>query len=212
MEQMLLMIGFFLFAAVAAYALSAYVSAKPKPRSRPQFKPGQAVRIRTSDGMYRARFVGANDQGYLFSAPIQRDRYVPLRAGEKLTVEVASPAGMYRFRTEVLGRNSESREIQVALPESIHFEDRRQQKRVRGGERQVLVEEDSGWLADIAAQGVCITMDKPVRQGERIRVDLEGKEPAFAWVLECEPNTGPGKGKHRIRARFEEERLPALDS
>jgi hypothetical protein len=41
---------------------------------------------------------------------------------------------------------------------------------------------------------------------------VEGKEPAFAWVLDCEPNTGPGKGKHRIRARFEEEQSLHLNA
>ncbi len=204
MQELLILAGFFGFAVAAAYLLNRMVAAKPQRKASAQFLPGQPVRLRTEDGLYRARFVATRTNGLALSAPIQRDRYVPIRIGEWVKVEIPTSSGVHAFRSEVIARDVDAHEITVAMPAHIHFEDRRERRRTRGAGRAVRVEENDAWLADIADNGVCITLDRALKQGERVRVDLEGREPAFAWVLDCEPNTGSGKGKHRVRARFEE--------
>src|SRR4051794_19366593 len=84
-----------------AYALTAFARLA---RSVPSPIPNGQLRIRSGASMYRARFLGETRDGWTFTAPLQRDAYVPLRIGEALVIEAPSERGILRFRTVIIDR------------------------------------------------------------------------------------------------------------
>lgn len=155
--------------------------------------PGSCLRIKAAESFYRTRLCGISDQGWWIDAPLQRDAYVPLQAGEPITVEATTPEGVLRFRTFVTRRDPEGHRFLLEAPMSPQFQDRRDAKRQRT-EASAMIEGESVRVFDYSANGVRCEMVARVRRGERVLVELHGRE-IFGWTLE----TG-----RFLRIRFEE--------
>lgn len=197
-------LGYFVLAAAASMAFCWFVMRHASRWKAKWLEPGAMVRFRTGEAMYRTRFTSARKKGLAFAAPLQRDVYVPIPVGERVIVEAPSKEGVIVFRTHVIGRDVETREIVLAVPEVVHREERREGARQDGGFSPIQVEDREAWLVDVAPHGVKFTTNAEVRSGERIKVEMPSAEaPAFAWVLEAAPNHRHEKGSKVVRARWE---------
>jgi hypothetical protein len=188
-----------------AFALGLAVRAL---RRTPRPLPNGQLRIRSGASVYRARFLGETAQGWTFSAPLQRNAYVPLRVGEPLIIEAPSERGLLRFRTMLIDRCHDSATMVAQRPAQVHVEERRANRRLYDlKDAAVTVEGHRAELINISACGACVSLAHGLQPGERIRVDLPWREePCFAWVLDAERSLG----KAVARLRFEEEvEIPA---
>src|SRR5690242_6540551 len=75
-----------------------------RPRNATQLLPCSKVRLRTEAGVFRTNFLSLEKSGWVLSAPLSRDNYVPLREGEQVIVEASTPQGLLVFRTTVAER------------------------------------------------------------------------------------------------------------
>lgn len=98
----------------------------------PHPEPGCRVRVRSQDQVYRTRFEAVTPEGWVFSAPLSRDRYVPLRVGERLTIEAACERGLVLWRTEVVARAMDPHTFTVRKPEPARPQNRRREPRMPG--------------------------------------------------------------------------------
>lgn len=204
MSELLQIVGFFALAAAVSFAVSLILIRLFARRHRNILDPGCAVRLRTSDGVYRTRFTGPNQLGLVFAAPLQRDCYVPISVGAPVTVEAPGRRGVLLFRTKVAHRDAATHEIVLETPAKVFQEDRRQTKRCAHGQTAIEVEGAAAWLCDRSEIGLRFTTDRRLQSGERIRIDLPGDdEPIFGWVLHCGPNVDGGKGSYVVRVRLE---------
>lgn len=164
------------------------------------------VRIRATSGMYRSRFVGASRQGWILTAPLSRDHYVPLRIEETLTIEAPTEDGVYLFRTKIVERDEDSHQFTIKKPASVSRIDRRDEPRLRDlASLTIHCEGLEAWVVDLSPGGAKVCAKIPRCRGERVRLDLPWLEdPVFAWVLDVAPaNVDGGKGVE-MRMRFEQ--------
>src|SRR5512141_887054 len=92
-------IAVFAGAALLAFAFHRWPFKRAKRLELPE---GAVVKLRGRKGMYRSRLIAPSEAGWRIGAPLQRDSYVPLRPGESITVEAATPKGLISFRSQVL--------------------------------------------------------------------------------------------------------------
>lgn len=175
----------------------------------PKIEPNTSCRIVGPGGVYRCYFVGEGKDGLTFSAPLQRDHYVPIRAGEILTIQIAAGDGVLTFRSTVSGRSRDTHEFTVFQPTRFRHHDRRTEGRdiaVRG--RQVEVNGNLGELVNISPSGARVVTTDRIASGERIAVRLQHElEPMLGWALESTASS-LGKSQARsVRVRFDAPRL-----
>jgi hypothetical protein len=159
------------------------------------------LQLRASSGMYRSRFVGENTVGWIISAPLCRDAYVPIRVGEMLTAWLPTSEGLRSFKSEVLLRDSSTHELTIQKPVSMQAVERRQSPRKTSfSNAAVSVEGEDGLLVDISEGGARVSAKNRITKGERVRLDLPTLGTVFGWTLESKPaNDG-----YEIRVRFEQ--------
>lgn len=174
-----------------------------KLRPKPTLPENALLRIKSPSGLYRARYLGTSKEGFLLSAPMQRDRHVPLRVGEDLVIEASAPGGALLFRSRVVARQTDPHALVVALPKKIHRIERRETPRSRDAEGELVrVENARAWIIDLSPEGIRCECDALVAKGERVRIDFPGEsDPAYGWVLDVMPS---GDGRTIARMRFEE--------
>jgi hypothetical protein len=168
--------------------------------------PDSAVRLRGPEAMYRAYFVGGDRSVWRVTAPLSRDRFVPLRSGEKLVLEAPSSQGALLYKTVVVGRDPETHEILLKKADPVLPVERREDPRLEGCRgREVLLEQGPATLLDLSSCGARLFTQEQVARGERVRLDLEWlDEPIFGWVLESQTLVHEGLTGREVRMRFEE--------
>ncbi|MBX3117709.1 MAG: flagellar brake protein [Fimbriimonadaceae bacterium] len=164
---------------------------------------GGTMRLRTVSGIYRARFLRETPEGWVFSAPIKRDVYVPLREGEAVTAECPTEHGVLLFRTHVISRENETHELILEKPKQANAHERRSQKRLRLNGISLTVEAIEGNLLDISEGGAKAVLPRRFANGDRVAVQLPWAEsPTYAAVLETQVEDG--RGMYSTRLVFEE--------
>ncbi len=172
-------------------------------RKLPALAPGTVLRLRAGSGMYRTRIVEDSSAHWIIEAPVQRDRYVPLRPQEPVTVEATTDSGLLRFRTEVCGRDVETRRIRIEKPRDWFCVNRRgEERRSDLEDMPVYVESRDARLVDLSCSGARVIANGSLARGERLRLDLPwSSTPVFAWALDVQPSPD---GSCEVRVRFEE--------
>lgn len=171
---------------------------------------GSPVRLKTDGDVYRTRYLGSIAGKLCFAAPLSRDRLVPLRVGEPVTVEAPAPQGVILFRSAIVERDSGAGTLTLEAPEFSSVLDRREGPR-RQLSAAIEVESHAAALVDVSERGLRFRSSESHTKGERIAVCLPGQSvPAAAWVIEHV--TLDGRALAEYRALFEEPAdLGALD-
>ncbi|MBS1706213.1 MAG: flagellar brake domain-containing protein [Armatimonadetes bacterium] len=193
----------FMGALAAGYAVTVLKLSK-KRHALDQVEHDAPVRMKSECGMYRARFLGAQGKNLLFSSPILRDAYVPLRVGLSLTIEIPRPKGVIIFRTQVIHRDPVTHTFVVARPSDPMVLDRREEPRSeRFAGTQVSLNEEWGELMDLSVNGARFQTFFPFSAGDVIKVHI----PLFhacvlGWVLDASPIDIGARTGTMIRVRF----------
>lgn len=167
--------------------------------------PDTAVRIRSTMGMHRSRFVAEEAAGWLFTAPIGRDHYVPLRVGEPLTIESVHESGLILYRSTVAERRMDPHVIVAHRPFSVSRVERRTDNRRKDVAGAVVgVDGAEGVLRDLSAHGAKVKVAYGRTPGERVRLDFPWRaEPVFACVLDLDSDSRSAPAWSEIRVVFE---------
>ena len=207
MNEIIQLSGFFAltFAACfgAAYAWTAWTRKSRKPLSP---EVNTTIRFGSGRAMYRSNFVAETAKGWLLSAPIQREHYVPIRIGEEIRAEVTTSKGVLFFRSEVLERSTHPWRLLIRAPARYELRERRSQPRRRDLEGlRAGLDGHAAVLMDLSDLGARVTASVAPERGERLRLDLPWLEaPCFAYVLEVAPPRDPAATGTELRLRFEE--------
>ena len=173
-------------------------------RSNLRLEPGTTVQFRTATGLYRSRFLGAGRDGWQFSAPLQRDSFVPLRVGEPMTVQATGAGGVLSFRSRVIDRQMTTHDFMLAPPERVVRTERRATKRVPCQGATGEIEGRPAFFTDLSRTGARLECQTAAERGERVSIRTPGGEVAPAWVLEALPVGERGSGLVALRLVFEE--------
>lgn len=185
------------FSALLAYFL---VGRRRKPLPKPDLNA--TLRLRGTGGVYRSKLLEIDEDAWTISCPLSRNNYVPLRVGDKLTVEAPLPNGVMVFRTEVCGRDDEQHHTYLTQPENANVTDRRQSKR-RKVRMEAELEGDSAQIIDVAPLGARIVTNRACHIGERVRIRV-GEALIYGWVLDFWPARMTETYRESVRVRFEE--------
>ena len=215
MSDLLALCGSFvaLFCAAILVACAFTRLATMGKRRLPPLDAHTPMRLSTLSGVYRARLVTADANGLVLTAPLQRDHYVPIRPGERVSVEAPVPNGVVLFRTTVTERRSEPHEVCLASPKEVHFSDRRHEARdKRWAGFKITLNGHRAELLDVSPHGAKVLCETRVATGELCLLTLpQPLGQARGWALECTPAAfGTSQGTV-IRFRFYEAlKLPEL--
>ena len=173
---------------------------------RPWVPPANAkMRVRTADAIYRCRFVGEGTDGWAFSAPLQRDNYVPLNVGQTVSCEVTTDLGVVVFEARVKGRRTDPPAIVIVPPRDVRNLNRRNdERRPVDGKNEIMVDGVPGSLLDLSRGGAKLRMRRAPVRGARVGFTLPGGESIPADVLESEPSLGGAIVRLRFLADIDE--------
>ena len=167
-------------------------------------EPNAKMRVRTGSAVYRCRFVGETSGGWAFSAPLQRDAYVPMEVGQTVSCEVTTTAGVMIFETRVRGRRADpvtGAAILLSPPRQVRALDRREdERRPVEGRSEVTVDGNVGTLVDLSSSGAKIRIRRAPAKGASVRVLLPSGERREAFVIDSETAAGSAI----VRVRFED--------
>ena len=201
MLQWIQLCGYFAIVFALSVGTSYFLTSLKVRRKQGTPIENAVLQIRASSGMYRSRFVGENTVGWIISAPLCRNAYVPIRVGEVLTAWLPTSEGLRSFKAEVLLRDSTTHELTIQKPETMHAVERRQSPRKTSfANALVSVEGEHAQLVDLSEGGARVAAKNRISKGERVRLDLPALGPVFGWTLESKP---AAEG-YEIRVRFEE--------
>jgi c-di-GMP-binding flagellar brake protein YcgR len=170
------------------------------------------MRLVGPGGAYRCHFVQHNGDQIEVSSPIQADRFVPIRVGEKLLVQVPSEDCMLSFSTVVVSRDSDKHQLVLKAPTTLRRIERRSERRSERlfGE-DVLFDGEMASLVDLSAAGACVVTRKRPNSGSRVRIVLpQSGLDAFGWALESSQAAFGIHQGYKVRVQFEEP-LAGLD-
>jgi len=198
------MVGWFSIV-FAASATVAYGIASTKRRAAPLPRIPTSVRIRARHGIYRAFLESIDKAGWLISAPLQRDVYVPLQPGEEIIVEAPTSSGVLLFRSVVTDRCSDAKHIMLETPRRSRYLDRREEPRnERVAGRCVQIDGHIAELVNLSLNGVCALVKGEITRGTRVRFWCpSSKEERYGWVLDSTADVLDGAPARRVRIRFE---------
>lgn len=173
-------------------------------------EPGVKVRARSHDQVYRTRFLSATPEGWVLAAPLSRDRYVPLRIGEKLTIEAACDQGLVLWRTEVVARAMDPHTFTVRKPEPARPQNRRRECRMPGSPwPEATLDGRPVELLDVSPRGCRVLADTRLAIGALVRVRLGFCDLTFeAEVMSVERLFG----RERLGLRFASPILVPLEA
>jgi c-di-GMP-binding flagellar brake protein YcgR len=201
MVQIVELCGYFAIVFAVSIGASYLITSIRVKRKNAAPLPNTTLQIRTGSGLYRSKFIGDNASGWVISAPLSRDAYVPLRVGEAITVLGPTESGLKHFHTEILLRDSETHELTIKIPEKMSTVERRQSFRVdKFLTPNAVVEGQPATLLDLSEGGARVVIREQIKRGERTALELPGNDKMFAWVVDSSP-ANPG---YVIRLRFEE--------
>jgi c-di-GMP-binding flagellar brake protein YcgR len=153
--------------------------------------------------MYRAKLVAIETDGWRVTSPLRRNHYVPLKVGDRLTVEAPVTNGVYLFKTEVISISEEDHELTIAPPESGAVPlNRREEPRLEHPEI-VRMDGAPAQLVNLSAHGARLRTHLRYQRGDRARLDLGGSI-IYGWVLDVWPTKLGDAFQEEVRVRFEE--------
>lgn len=179
--------------------------ASQRRRSAPvQLAENATVRMVGSGGVYRCHYLRESRRGLVFSAPIQRDRYVPIREGESMVIQAPQDSSLLTFRTTVLERDAETHEFILARPVSIRNIDRRTEERdtsIDGA--PAVMNGTAATIVNLSAGGAKVITTDEIDPGDQVRLELpNGLGEAYGWALDT---TASNRGRipaRAVRIRF----------
>lgn len=188
---------------LVSYVIASYFSDR---KHRVEIAEGTAVRLVGPGGAYRCHFMGFRDELLVFSSPIQADRYVPIRAGEKVYIQAPGKDCMLSFRTTVMERDNDAHELVLAAPDYVRRNERRTEERLKtlAGE-DALIDGELAQIVDVSVAGACLLSRRRPEPGERMRVLLPSSGiDAFGWALESTPSEMGTHQGYKVRIQFTE--------
>lgn len=206
MRELIEMVGLLAIVFGVSVAVS-YLFFNRRPR-KVQLIPlaeNTSVRMIGPGGAYRCYFLRQDHTGLIFSAPLQRDRYVPLRSGEMMMVQAATDSAVLTFRAAVVSRKADTHEFTLARPERVRHVERRAELRDTSYSGMIgRINGTSATLQNLSAGGACVVTASPVRAGDHVTLDLPmGLGEVQGWALESTA-TAQGRTLSRaVRIRFE---------
>lgn len=195
MEVVVYLVGACIVSAIGGYAFTSLVA-------RRRFAPptvGTTLRIRAHAGVYRSKLLALEGDFWRISVPLQRNHYVPLREGERITIEAPVKGGVYLFKTVVHRYDENRNELAFEVPPLTRPRERRSETR-RTRHEEVLLDDSPALLVDVSRNGAKLRVSRRVPLGERIKLRLpEGM--VVGWVIDVAPlRSGEGD---LLRVRFE---------
>lgn len=206
MMEALKTIGFFAlvcgFSMAVTYMVSSWRGRKREEVSLPE---GAKVRMVGPGGAYRSFYLRTEKCGLVFSAPLHKNCYVPLRPGDTVIVQCPYEGGIVTFSSKISERRAEPHELVVAKPEALRQVDRRSEPRdatCRGSEAGL--NGDKAAMVDLSAGGAKLLATQRVEPGETVRVDLPmGLGEAYGWALESAPAGYGDEWEWEVRVQFQ---------
>lgn len=200
-EILTLLVSFSAVFALGAIAAKAVVTLRSRSH-RDGCTPVEnaKVRMKTSTALYRCRLISHDRNSWVFTAPMQRDNYVPISVGEQVTCEVIANGGLIIFSSVVTSRKAIEGSIVVAAPKNIKLENRRDQSDRKEIDMAVVVAGKNGAVIDLSPGGARVKIQGFEREGNMVRVDLPSGESRGAIVVDS-------KNDHMgsvIRLKFDE--------
>ncbi len=205
MEQTLQLIGLFAVVFGVSMALSYLLTMGKKLRPvRLPIAPNTSCRIIGPGGDYRSYYLKSSKKGLVFSAPLHRDHFVPLREGESIMVQAPADNAIITFRTTIVKRDPETHEFLLANPDRIRRVDRRAEVRDTSLQGEaVSINQDYGTLVDLSAYGAKIVTAAEVTPGDTVRLELPFEYgTAYGWILEAIPAAAGCEQGHAVRIKF----------
>ncbi len=200
-EILLLLISFSAVFALGIIAARAWISLRTRAKGD-ELSPVEnaKVRMKTSTALYRCRLISRDHNGWVFTAPMQRDHFVPISVGEQITCEVIANGGLIVFSTIVISRRAIEGSIVVAAPKSVKLQNRRDQTDRKQVDMDVVVAGKNGAVIDLSPGGARVKIQGFEREGNMVRIDLPTGESRGATVVDS-------KNDHLgsvIRLKFDE--------
>jgi hypothetical protein len=188
---------------LVSYSIAVFMSAR---RHRFDIKSGATLRLVGPGGAYRCQFIERRKDALVVSSPIQADRFVPIRSGERIIVQVPSEQCVINFSTVVLSRDSDRHELVLKWPSTVRRIERRSEKRSEAlsGE-DALLDGEVASLIDLSAAGASLVTRKRPNPGDRVRVVLPSSGlDAYGWTLDSTHAPFGNTPGYKIRVQFEE--------
>jgi c-di-GMP-binding flagellar brake protein YcgR len=160
---------------------------------------GTTLRVRAHAGVYRSKLLALDGDFWRISVPLQRNHYVPLREGERITIEAPVKGGVYLFKTVVHRFDEDRNELVFEVPPLTAPRERRSEAR-RSRHEEVLIDDAPALLVDVSRHGAKLRVTRRIPLGDRIKLRLpEGM--VVGWVIDVAPlRSGEGD---LLRVRFE---------
>ena len=162
--------------------------------------PNAKVRMKTASSLYRCRLISSDRKGWTFTAPMQRDSYVPIPVGQEVTCEVIAQGGMLVFKSTVIARKAIEGFIVIAAPKSAKLENRRDKAERKEIDMAVVVAGKTGAVIDLSPGGAKVKIQGFEREGNQVLIDLPTGESRGATIVDS-------KNDHMgsvIRLKFDE--------
>lgn len=192
MQDFLKLVGSFTLVFALSYALTFMFTQFLKKR-HPELVPAEndKIRFKTSEGMFRCRYVREDVEGWHFSAPMQRDHYVPLAVGTELTCEAITQHGVLIFESTVINRRLDPARIVVTAPAEIKIIERRDRQRVTDmAEMDITIDGQKGKLIDRSSGGIKVVLGGFLKEGEAVEVNFPNGEFRHARVVATDRTRG----------------------
>lgn len=202
MQEILTLLAGFSAVFAAGYLAARLFSGGKSIFRKNDFEPVEnaKVRMKSASALYRCRLISHGPDGWVFSAPMQRDSYVPIPVGEVMTCEVIGKSGVMTFQTAVIARRSKEGVIVVSAPKNVNVQNRREGNRREGLPMEVMVGGKSGSVMDLSPGGARVKIKGFEKEGNSVRIDLPSGESRGATVVDAR-NDFEGSV---IRLRFDE--------
>ena len=207
MIEFLQMVGLLAVVFTVSMVVSYFLTAKN--RKQVTFVPlteNCRVRMVGPGGSYRCYFVRRTKKGLVFSAPLQRDRYVPVRVGESMMVQAPVADSLVTFRSSVISRDAETHEFVLETPTRIRQVDRRSERRDEQFSGSIIrLNGEPASLVDLSAGGAKVISNSAVLAGDSVAVELpDDFGLVYGWALETLPSATGTAVTREVRVRFEE--------
>lgn len=200
-EILLLLVSFSAVFALGLGLAKVYMVLRAKPR-KDSYTPVEnaKVRMKSATALYRCRLISHDSNTWTFTAPMQRDTYVPVPIGEEVTCEVVAKGGVLLFSSKVIARKAIEGTIVIAAPKNVKLDDRRDKTDRAEIEMAVVVAGKTGSVMDLSPGGARVKIQGFEREGNMVRIDLPTGESRGATVVDS-------KNDHMgsvIRLKFDE--------
>lgn len=112
------------FSAIGFGYVTTHKKTKPKRKIFTP-TPNSSVRLKSNRGLYRSRFIEESEIGWVFSAPLQKSCYIPLRINENLVMEAETDQGLIIFRSVIIHRSLDEHYFTIKKPTKTFLKDYR---------------------------------------------------------------------------------------